>query len=119
MTQRTSDRTHPLARLAAAAALAIWALPALAQTSASPTSAPVADPGAKKAQEAHDLAQAAFAKPGARPASVPPEPTTAAAKIASEAAEAKAAAPVEPKPEWLSDEGVRLGGKGVQFKSPF
>ncbi len=46
-------------------------------------------------------------------------PTTPAAKIASEAADAKAAAPAEPKAEWLSKEGVHRGGKGLQISSPF
>jgi hypothetical protein len=71
------------------------------------------DPATEKARAEHDLAQAAFARPDARPA------PTAAAKVASESADAKAAAPVEPKPEWVSKEAVHRGGKGLQISSPF
>ena len=116
MTKHTQERRQAMAGLALVATLAACALPALAQTPApKPASTPAAS-NAQKAQEARDLTQAAFAHPaGARA----PAPTKPAAQIAAEAAEAKAAAPVEPKPEWFSDDGVRIGGKGLQFKSPF
>lgn len=97
-----------------AAILATGGLPAFAQGAAPSVKPASAPPAATQDQAARDLAQAAFAHPKA-----PPPPETPAAQIAAESAKAKAAAPPEPKPEWVSKEGVGIGGKGVEFKAPF
>jgi hypothetical protein len=115
---------HTLIAAALAAPLGVLALPAAAQVTEpwrTPTDEPVANrahvtsgedatklsPAEQRAAKA--LAVAVFAKPAAAHRAVE--------KV--EAAAAPAVPPAEPKPEWLAKDGVGLGGKGVQVKTPF
>jgi len=103
------------------AALAVaCAWPASAQTSPPGTAATATADAASAAQKqkdadtARELTVAAFS----RRAAAPP-PGGPAAQIAADSAKAKVAAPPEPKPEWLSKEGLQAGGKGVEIRTPF
>jgi hypothetical protein len=110
--------------LAAASILTIGALPAFAQTSPfeprtdhappKPRNATsdleATAPTAEEQRETRALASAVFAKPAA------------AARAADKAAPVTTpdlASPVQPKPEWSAKDGVQIGGKGLQIKSPF
>jgi len=124
MTQHTQRRFQGAARMALAAMLALSALPALAQAS-DPFAKPVEGPPPKPRNatsslgatapspaELHDartLATAVFARPAA---------AKAAADKVTAAAEADLP-PLQPKADWTSSEGVQLGGKGLQIKTPF
>ena len=74
------------------------------------TSTPAATaPAASEQHDARELATAVFSQP-------------AAAERAAEQADAKSQpdyTAVQPKPEWSANDGVRVGGKGVQIKTPF
>jgi hypothetical protein len=136
MTQSTSGPIRKPASLAPAAMmaalLAAHALPAFAQASASQTGASQANtwrspdaapvpprkpvtsslgataPTPAEQRQARTLAAALFARPAAAAAAVDKAvPITQAD-----------ATPVEPKPEW-ENKGLRFGGKGLLFKSPF
>lgn len=124
MTQLGSRRLRTTARFAVAALLGLSALPALAEP-ADPFRAPVEGappkprnatsslgataPSAAELREARTLAGAVFARP-------------AAAKVAADKATAAVQAdgpPLQPKPDWIPTEGVQLGGKGLEIKTPF
>jgi hypothetical protein len=77
------------------------------RTATSSASATEATPAEQR--EARKLATAIFAAPGAgqRAADKAAPPSTANVP------------PAQPKAEWLADEGVRAGGKGLQVKAPF
>jgi hypothetical protein len=97
----------------------LLALPLAARSQGAHPAAPSPAVGAptqaqKDAEAARALTLAAFA----RPAAAPP-PGGAVAQIIAETAKEKVAAPPEPKPEWLSKDGLRPGGKGMQIKTPF
>jgi hypothetical protein len=112
-----------MARLALAAMLGMSALPAIAQ-STDPFDHPVegAPPKPRNATsslqataptptEVHDarsLATAVFSRPAAAKAAA--DKVTAAAQVD--------VPPLQPKPEWSPD-GVQVGGKGLQIKTPF
>lgn len=61
-------------------------------------------------RETRALASAVFAKPAA---------AARAGDKAVAAAQPDLAPTVQPKPEWSTRDGVQLGGKGLQIKSPF
>ena len=124
MTQHIPRRFQGAARWLLAGMLALWALPALAQ-STDPFAKPVEGPPPKPRNatsslgatapspaELHDartLATAIFARPAA---------AKAAADKVTAAAEADLPPP-EPKADWAPPEGIQLGGKGLQIKTPF
>lgn len=123
MTQLTSRRSGALARFTLAAMLAVSALPALAQTTdpfartveGAPPKPRNATSGleatAPSPAELHDaraLATAVFNRPAAAKAAA--DKVTAAAQVD--------VPPLQPKAEWSPD-GVQIGGKGLQIKTPF
>jgi hypothetical protein len=116
--------------LAGVAALALGATPALAQPTnnsdnqepwrspvqGAPTSKPhvtssleATGPAPQDAHQSRALAAAIFSRPAA---------AQRAADKAS-AANAPRITPADPKPEWLTDQGVRFGGEGVEVSRPF
>ncbi len=67
-------------------------------------------PGPAEQREIRTLAGAVFAKPAA---------AARAGDRAVDAARPDHGQPVRRKPEWTNENGVRLSGKGLEFKSPF
>ena len=103
---------HALAQTTAGDAPEPWRNPAQGAPPARPhatSSLEATKPTATDQRQSRALAAAVFSRP-------------AAAHRAAEKASAAAAPPIpptDPKPEWLGEPGVRLGGEGVQVSKPF